>query len=39
MGQTLANLTSKPGFWEVAFVVAVVLLIGAHKISVEGSVG
>lgn len=34
----LSNLTSKPGFWEVAFLVAVVLLIGAHKVSIEGMI-
>lgn len=35
---TLSNLTSNPKFWEVAFFVAVVLLIGAHKVSIEGMV-
>jgi len=34
----LSNLTSKPGFWEAAFFVAVVLLIGAHKLSIEGMI-
>lgn len=33
-----ANLTSKPGFWEGAFLVAIVLLIGAHKLSIEGMI-
>ncbi len=34
----LSNLTSKPGFWEVAFLVALLLLIGAHKLSIEGMI-
>lgn len=38
MGNSLSNLTSKPWFWEAAFVVSIILLIGAHKISIEGMV-
>ncbi len=31
----LSGLTSKPGFWEAAFIFALLLLIASHKISVE----
>jgi hypothetical protein len=34
----LAGLTQSQGFWELAFLVALVLLIGAHKITIEGLV-
>jgi hypothetical protein len=33
------TLKQSPAFWTGAFIVAVILLIGAHKISVEGMVG
>lgn len=26
-------------FWEIAFVIALVCIIGAHKITVEGMIG
>lgn len=34
----LENLKSNPMFWEAAFLVAILLLIGAHKISIEGMI-
>lgn len=34
----LENLKSNPMFWEVAFLIAILLLIGAHKISIEGMI-
>lgn len=33
------TLKNSPHFYEVLFVIAIVLLILAHKISVEGMVG
>jgi hypothetical protein len=39
MGSTLSSLANSSTFWQVAFVVALVLLIFSHKISVEGMVG
>jgi hypothetical protein len=33
-----ANLKNSPLFWEAAFLLAIVLLIGAHKVSVEGMI-
>jgi len=33
-----ANLKNSPLFWEGAFIVAVLLLVGAHKLSVEGMI-
>lgn len=35
---SLSNLTSKPYFWEGAFLIAVILLIGSHKLSIEGMI-
>lgn len=35
---TLSSLLQSQTFWEVAFIVALILLIGAHKITVEGFV-
>jgi hypothetical protein len=35
-GGTLSNLMQSQGFWEFAFIVGLILLIGAHKITVEG---
>lgn len=37
--QSLSNLVRMPIFWEVAFILAIVLLIGSHKISIEGMIG
>jgi hypothetical protein len=37
--QSLSNLVQLPIFWEVAFILAIVLLIGSHKISIEGMIG
>lgn len=37
--QNLSNLVSMPIFWEVAFIIAILLLIGSHKISIEGMIG
>lgn len=39
MPTSVQNLLQSQGFWEVAFIVALVLLIGAHKITIEGMVG
>jgi len=39
MGATLSNLTKSPLFWEGAFLFGFILLIGAHKISLEGMIG
>jgi hypothetical protein len=33
------NLLQSQTFWEIAFVIALVLIIGAHKITIEGMVG
>jgi hypothetical protein len=33
-----SGLLSKPGVWEAAFIIALILLIFAHKITVEGMV-
>lgn len=35
---SLSNLKDSPLFWEGAFLVALVLLIASHKISVEGMI-
>lgn len=35
---SLSELKSNPLFWEGAFLLAVVLLIFSHKISVEGMI-
>lgn len=32
------SLKDNPRFWEGAFIVAIILLIWAHKISVEGMI-
>jgi hypothetical protein len=34
-----ANLKNSPAFWQWAFLFAVVLLIFAHKITIEGMIG
>jgi hypothetical protein len=39
MPSSVTNLLNSQGFWEVAFIVALVLIIGAHKITIEGMVG
>lgn len=33
-----ATLKDNPRFWEFAFIFAVILLIGAHKVSIEGMI-
>jgi hypothetical protein len=33
------SLLQSQTFWEFAFIVAFVLLIGAHKITIEGMIG
>ena len=33
-----AEIKENPRFWQVAFVVALILLIGAHKVSLEGMI-
>ena len=35
----LSSLMASKGFWEVAFVVALLLLIFSHKITIEGMIG
>lgn len=35
----LSSLTQSKGFWEAAFVVALLLLIFSHKVTVEGMIG
>lgn len=37
-GSTASALLQSPMFWEVAFIIALLLLIGAHKITIEGLV-
>jgi hypothetical protein len=32
------KLTSNPHFWQGAFIFAIILLIGAHKVSIEGMI-
>lgn len=39
MPSSIQNMLNSQGFWEVAFVIALVLIIGAHKITIEGMVG
>jgi hypothetical protein len=34
----MTNLLNNPMFYKVGFVVAVILLIGAHKLSIEGMI-
>jgi hypothetical protein len=34
----IAGLLQSQTFWEIAFIIALVLLIGAHKITIEGLV-
>jgi hypothetical protein len=34
----ISGLLQSQTFWEVAFIVALVLIIGAHKITIEGLV-
>jgi hypothetical protein len=34
----LSGLMQSQTFWEIAFIVALVLIIGAHKITIEGMV-
>lgn len=38
MPTSIQNMLNSQGFWEVAFIVALVLIIGAHKITIEGMV-
>jgi hypothetical protein len=41
-GQTssgMSGMLQSQGFWEIAFIIALVLIIGAHKITVEGMIG
>ena len=38
MGDKIAALKASPLFWELAFLFAVILLVGSHKISIEGMV-
>jgi hypothetical protein len=35
----IAALKNSPAFWQGAFLFAVVLLIFAHKITIEGMIG
>jgi hypothetical protein len=34
----MAALKNSPWFWEGAFILAVLLLVGAHKLSIEGMI-
>lgn len=34
----MKNLMQSQTFWEISFIVALVLIIGAHKITIEGLV-
>lgn len=38
MPSSIQNMLQSQGFLEVAFIVALVLIIGAHKITIEGMV-
>lgn len=38
MGDKIAAMKANPLFWELAFLFAFVLLIGSHKLSIEGMV-
>lgn len=38
LGDFVTGLTQKPHFWEVAFIVAVIALILAHKFTIEALV-
>lgn len=38
MGSKIQALAQNPLFWEGAFLVAIILLIASHKISVEGMI-
>jgi hypothetical protein len=40
-GQTAStgSFFQSQAFWEIAFVIALVCIIGAHKITVEGMIG
>ena len=38
MQNFLASMKANPLFWELAFLFAFLLLIGAHKISIEGMI-
>jgi hypothetical protein len=35
----MKGMLQSPYFWEGAFIVALILIIGAHKITIEGMVG
>lgn len=35
---TIADIKNNPHFWEGAFLFALVLLIFAHKVSIEGMI-
>lgn len=39
MGNFFTNLRNSPKFLEIVFILAFVLLILAHKISIEGMIG
>ncbi len=39
MGNFFSNLKNSPKFLEIIFIFAVILLILAHKISIEGMIG
>jgi len=34
----LQNLKNNPLFWEGAFIFAIILLLGSHKIALEGMI-
>jgi len=34
-----SSIFQSQGFWEGAFIVALICLIGAHKITIEGMIG
>lgn len=38
MQNFIDSMRANPLFWELAFIFAFVLLIGAHKISIEGMI-
>ncbi|MGH9436404.1 MAG: hypothetical protein ACRD22_00565 [Terriglobia bacterium] len=35
-GDWIAGVSKKPHFWEVALILGLILLIFAHKITIEG---
>jgi hypothetical protein len=38
MGNWFSKITQSPHFWEGAFIFAIILLIFAHKVTLEGLV-